>query len=152
MKFILIIIISLLFNFSALADLIKPNPDIGPEEVIEIQLEALKVNNLPYVDAGILQAWEFAHPQNRSFTGPLSNFTTMMKSDSYILILRHRKHNVIFVSKNGNTANYFVEIIDKIGNKYGFTWVVKKVQTVGKFKNCWMTTGVSRPILLAKSA
>lgn len=152
MQFIAITIISLLFNFSVLANLIKPNPRIKPEEVIKIQLEALKKNNSPYEDAGISQTWEFAHPQNRQYTGPLSNFTLMMKSDSYALMLEHTNHNIIFVSTNNNIANYFVELTDKIGNKFGFTWTVKKVLTDGDYKDCWMTSGVSSPLPLAKSA
>ena len=152
MKFILLIIISLFINFSAFADLIKPNSAIKSDEVIKIQLEALKNNNLPYKDAGIFQTWEFAHPQNRQYTGPLSNFTLMMKSDSYSLMLNHTDHNVIFVSKNDYTANYFVELTDKSGDKFGFTWTVKKVLNNDKFKDCWMTTGVSKPLPLAKSA
>ena len=152
MRFIPIIFISLLYNFSVLADLINPNPNIKPEEVIAIQLNALMNNDLPYIDAGISQTWEFAHPQNRQYTGPLSNFKQMMKSDSYILMLDHKDHNIIFVSKNENIANYFVEITDKIGSKFGFTWTVKKVLSNGDFKNCWMTSGVSRPLPLAKSA
>ena len=152
MRFISLIIISLFFNFTVLADLIKPNPNIKPDEVIMIQLEALKENNSPYKDAGISQTWEFAHPQNRQYTGPLSNFTLMMKSDSYSLMLNHINHNVIFVSKDDHTANYFVELTDKSGDKFGFTWTVKKVLNNGKFKDCWMTTGVSQPLPLDNSA
>ena len=152
MKFISLIIISLFINFNASADLIIPNPAIKSDEVIKIQLEALKDNNSPYKDAGISQTWEFAHPQNRQYTGPLSNFTLMMKSDSYSLMLNHIDHNVIFVSEDDNTANYFVELTDKSGDKFGFTWTVKKVLINGKFKDCWMTTGVSQPLPLAKSA
>ena len=152
MRFISLIIISLFFNFTVLADLIKPNPIIKPDEVITIQLEALKENNSPYKDTGISQTWEFAHPQNRQYTGPLSNFTLLMKSDTYSLMLNHINHNVIFVSKDDHTANYFVELTDKSGDKFGFTWTVKKVLIKGKFKDCWMTTGVSQPLPLAKSA
>ena len=89
MQILAITIISLLFNFSVFANLLKPDPRIKPDEVIKIQLEALKKNNSPYEDAGIIQTWEFAHPQNRQYTGPLSNFTQMMKSDSYILMINH---------------------------------------------------------------
>ena len=152
MRFISLIVFSLFFNFSVLADLIKPSPNIKPKEVIMIQLEALKENNLPYKDAGILQTWEFAHPQNRQYTGPLSNFILLMKSESYVFMLEHINHNIIFVTKNQNTANYFVELTDKIGNKFGFTWTVKKVLIEGNFKDCWMTSGVSNPLPLAKSA
>ena len=152
MKFIIVLFVSLLLNFSVNADLINANPNIKPDEVVLIQLKALMENNLPYQDAGIAQTWEFAHPQNRQYTGPLSNFTLMMKSDSYSIMLDHTSHNVIFVSNNNNTANFFVEITDKIGSKFGFTWTVKKVLDDGKFKDCWMTSGVSQPLPLAKSA
>ena len=56
------------------ADMIKPDPSISPKEVISIQLIALQNNDLPFNDAGIEQTWEFAHPDNRAFTGPLDNF------------------------------------------------------------------------------
>ena len=152
MKFILLIPILLLLNFSVFADLIKPNPNISPDEVVLIQLKALMKNNIPYENAGISQTWEFAHPLNRQYTGPLSNFIVMMTSNSYSLLLEHSYHNVIFVSKNEDTANYFVELTDKTGNKFGFTWTVKKVLSKGNFKDCWMTSSVSRPLPLAKSA
>ena len=151
MRFIQIIFILLLFNFSVLANLIKPNPIIKPEEVIKIQLEALMNNNIPYEDAGISQTWEFAHPQNRLYTGPLSNFSIMIKTYPYSLMIDHINHDIIFVSINNTTANFFVELTDKTGNKFGFTWTVKKVLIEGKFKDCWMTSGVSNPLSLAKS-
>tara|TARA_B110000014_G_C19696907_1_gene364977 strand:- start:11 stop:451 length:441 start_codon:yes stop_codon:yes gene_type:complete len=145
-------IFSLLFNLSAFADLIKPSPDIKPKQVIQIQLDALMGNDTPYSDFGIAQTWEFAHPDNRKFTGPLLNFTKMMKSKSYKLMLNHVSHNIILVSESITTANYFVELIDINGNKFGFTWIINKVLKNGKFKDCWMTTGVSKPLPLAKSA
>ena len=152
MRLIFILISTLLFNFSVLADLIKANPSIQPEEVVRIQLDALMNNNTPFADAGIAQTWEFAHPVNRQFTGPLSKFLLMMKSEPYSLMLEHKDHNIIFVSKDDDIANYFVELTDKIGNKFGFTWTVKKVLFKGSFKDCWMTSGVSRPMPLAKTA
>ena len=109
-------------------------------------------NNIPYEDAGISQTWEFAHPENRQYTGPLSNFTSMMKSDPYSSMLGHTKHSIILVSINNNSAKYLVELTDMIGNKFGFMWTVKKVLIEGEFKDCWMTSTVSSPIPLAKSA
>ena len=151
MKFILISLL-ILINTSVCAKLIKPKPTINPLTVITIQLEALKENNFPYEDFGIEQTWEFAHPQNRQYTGPLSNFKLMIKSNSYALMLNHADHNIIFVSMNKKTANYFIEITDDIGNKFGFTWIVTKVLRQGELLNCWMTLSVSNLIPLAKSA
>ena len=53
------------------ADLVKPNSNLKPFEVLMIQLNSLKNNNKPYKDAGIEQTWEFAHPNNKEITGPL---------------------------------------------------------------------------------
>ena len=152
MKLIQLIIFFMLINLSVAAELVTPNANIKPEEVVKIQLEALQNNNSPYQDFGISQTWEFAHPSNRKFTGPLSKFTKMMKSGTYSLILDHINHNIILVSANEDTVNFFVEITDKAGNKVGFKWIVKKVLTEGEFKDCWMTSGVSQPMPLAKSA
>ena len=38
-----------------------------------------------------------------------------------------------------------------MGNEFGFRWTVEKVTINGKFKDCWMTSGVSQPLPLAKS-
>ena len=64
------------------ADLIKPNANLKPLDVLMIQLNSLKNNNNPYKDAGIEQTWEFAHPINKEATGPLERFKQMIYSDS----------------------------------------------------------------------
>ena len=79
----------------AFAELLKPNPNLKPEEIILIQLSALKKNNYPYKNAGIDQTWEFSHPSNRIFIGPLEKFTTMMYTSPYSIILEHKEHNII---------------------------------------------------------
>ena len=133
------------------AELLKPSSNLQPEEIISIQLNALKDNNNPYLNSGIEQTWEFAHPSNRKFTGPLSNFKNMMYSSSYVIMLDHLKHNIILVSKQVNVSYFFIELTDKMGNEFGFRWTVEKVTINGKFKDCWMTSGVSQPLPLAKS-
>ena len=60
MKIFLKLIILFFFCINnAEADLIKPNINLKPLEVLEIQLNSLKNNNIPYEDAGIEQTWEF---------------------------------------------------------------------------------------------
>tara|TARA_Y100001960_G_C13962608_1_gene489003 strand:- start:11 stop:469 length:459 start_codon:yes stop_codon:yes gene_type:complete len=150
MKFFVSLTILIFLNYHAYADLIKPSPNISPEEVISIQLSALQNNNFPYIDAGIHQTWEFAHPDNRIFTGPLSNFISMMRSSTYIIMLDHIDHKIIPVKEKNNIKFYFVEIQDKKGDRYGFQWSVKKVLSDIIFKNCWMTSSVSPPYALPK--
>ena len=151
MRFILIIIIVFIYIIPLKAELLKPNPSIKPEEVISIQLLALQKNNVPFNNAGITQTWEFAHPSNRQYTGPLEKFILMMNSPSYIIMLEHQFHNIIPVSQEDDIAFFFIELTDKPGNKFGFQWTLQKVLTKGNYKNCWMTVGVSQPIPLAKS-
>ena len=151
MRFILITIIFFLYNIPLKAELLKPNPSIKPEEVISIQLLALQNNSVPFNNAGITQTWEFAHPSNRQYTGPLEKFILMMYSPSYIIMLEHQFHKIIPVSQEDDIAFFFIELTDKPGNKFGFQWTLQKVSTEGKYKNCWMTVGVSQPFPLAKS-
>ena len=150
MRLILIFLILLLSKIT-LAELIKPSPALLPENVVSIQLTALQKNNIPYKDAGIKQTWEFAHPDNRIFTGPLPRFVSMMHTPEYSIMLDHKDHNIIFVKDYDIQTFFFVELIDTNGVKVGFKWIVEKVLDEGEYKNCWMTSSVSQPMLLSKS-
>ena len=67
-------------------------------------------------------------------------------------MLNHQQHNIIPVENQMHESYFFIELVDENGNKFGFKWTVEKVLVEGEFKDCWMTTGVSQPMLLAKSA
>ena len=148
---LLLTLLILFISKITLAELIKPNPDFLPEEVVSIQLIALQKNNIPFKDSGIEQTWEFAHPYNRKFTGPLSKFISMMHTPSYSIMLDHKEHNIIFVKRYDIQIFFFVELIDNSGVYVGFKWIVEKVLDEGEFKNCWMTTSVSQPMQLSRS-
>ena len=134
------------------AKIIKPSNNIKPFEVVEIQLNGLKKNNKPSKDNGIIQTWEFAHPNNRMYTGPLDNFIRMIKNPSYSMMIDHLEHNIIPVQEQEKSSYYFVELTDSNGKKFGFEWTVEKVEQNGEFKDCWMTVGVSRPMPLSQAS
>ena len=94
-NFLRLLIICTIFilktNYS-LANIIKPNTAIEPLQVVKIQLRSLKNNDNPISDNGINQTWEFAHPNNKMFTGPLKKFKNMLKGDSYSMLLNHFAH------------------------------------------------------------
>ena len=152
MRFILTITFIILFSTSLLAELLKPTPEINPEEVVKIQLSSLMNNNEPYLNAGIEQTWEFAHPSNRAFTGPIQRFTQMMYAPSYAVMLDHKKHEIIEVKLDKNIAYFFIELTSIDGKMYGFRWTLEKVKEEGGFKDCWMTTAVSTPMPLSTSS
>ena len=152
LKKIILAIFFVGFVSSANAEMIKPDPSISAKDVISIQLKALQINNSPFEDAGIEQTWEFAHPNNRKFTGPLNNFIRMIKNPSYSMMIDHLEHNIIPVEEKETSSYFFVELIDVNGKKYGFEWTVEKVSENGDFKDCWMTVGVSTPMLLSQAS
>jgi len=152
MQIITTITFIILFSTSLLAELKKPTPDIKPEDVIKIQLSSLMKNNEPYLNAGIEQTWEFAHPSNRAFTGPIQRFTQMMYAPSYAVMLDHKKHDILEVKVDKNIAYFFIELTSIDGKIFGFRWTLQKVKEVGAFKDCWMTTSVSTPMPLSTSS
>ena len=146
----LIFITFFLSSFSY-ADLIKPNNGIEPYQVVKIQLRSLKKNDKPSKDNGIEQTWEFAHPNNKKNTGPLSNFKIMLKGASYEMLLNHLEHEVFEVQLTDNIASYEVTILDKSKKYYKFKWIVEKHIKEGPLKDCWLTVMVSAPQPLGSS-
>ena len=146
-----LIILLFLVSNTSYADLIKPNINLEPFDVLMIQLNSLKNNNSPYKDAGIEQTWEFAHPINKTFTGPLERFKQMIYSDSYKILISHEKNKTIALEKTPNKFIYKVYILSKEKKRYYYIWQIERVEIEGRFKNCWMTTGVSEPIYLGET-
>ena len=139
-------LIFLLFSNMLHAEIIKPNNGIEPYQVVKIQLRGLMENDKPQIDTGIEQTWEFAHPQNQKYTGPLENFKSMIKGDSYSMLIDHLDHEVIEVYKNEKVATFEVTVLDKDKKYYRFKWQVEKYRGVGPLNNCWLTTAVSQPV------
>ena len=151
-KFFLIIILLLsLFFKPSLAEIIKPSKEIDPEQVIKIQLSALMKNDNPYKDRGIIQTWEFAHPNNQKATGPIERFKNMLKTDSYSMLINHSNHEVLEVYMSSKIATFEVTVLDDEKKYYKFKWQVEKHDREGQLKDCWLTTAVSQPIPLGSS-
>jgi len=152
MKKNFLFIIFIFFNFSyAFGDLIKPNIEIEPKKVVKIQLSALMKNDNPYKDRGIIQTWEFAHPNNQKITGPLEKFKNMIKTDSYSMLINHSNHEILEVYMSSKIATFEVTVLDDEKKYYKFKWQVEKYDREGQLKNCWLTTAVSQPIPLGSS-
>ena len=140
-----------IFTNTSNADLIEPNSNLKPFDVLMIQLNSLKNNNNPYKDAGIEQTWEFAHPMNKAATGPLERFKKMIYSDSYKILISHENNKTIILKETPKKFVYKVYVLSKNKKKYYYIWQIEKVDGEGKLKDCWMTTGVSDPIYLGET-
>ena len=146
----LIIILLLSTSFDS-SETIKPSIEIRPAKVIKIQLQGLMKNDIPYADKGIEQTWEFAHPSNQRFTGPLSRFKEMIKGESYSMLLNHISHEIKEIYTDEKKAIYEVTILDSGKKYFKFRWEVERFLDKGPLKNCWLTTVVSQPIPLGSS-
>ena len=115
-----------------------PVPGLAPDEVIRIQIEALRHNDDG--DRGIEVAFRFASPGNKSNTGPLSRFISMIKGGSYALMLDFREANFEPVEIRDNRARQRVTLT---GSKQSVSyWFYLSRQTIEPFVDCWMTDAV----------
>ena len=127
--------------------LFEPDPSLPPERVIEIQLQSLQMNDVPTQDTGITQTWVFAHPDNKSVTGPLERFILMIKGPSFHMLLNHREHQVQPLALTEDYALFAVKITTANNHKVTYKWELSKVSS-GEFAGSWMTTSVSFPLLM----
>ena len=114
-------------------------------------LRGLKNNDQLYKDGGIEQTWEFAHPRNRKFTGPLTKFKSMIKGDDFSMLLNHKEHKVKEVFLSEDVATFEVIVLNSDKEYFKFKWQVEKFKKDGTLKNCWLTTAVSSPISIGSS-
>ena len=148
---VLVFFLAIMFIVTAKADLIKPKIDIKPNQVVKIQLSGLMNNDQPNTDDGIKQTWEFAHPSNKKYTGPLPKFINLLKSPSYKMLINHLDNEIIEVFKSSNQYGFEVTILGSDKKYYKFQWVVEKYNKEGPLKDCWLTTSVSNPTSLGSS-
>ena len=144
MKYLLILTLSLfVINNKALSNVL-PNDIFSAIEVVELQMTSLQTNS-KINNAGIYQCWLFAHPENKKYTGPFSNFKRMIADTSYKILLNSIKFKTQLISKSDKVIKYSV-VIDAFDNKrYQLDWVLEKAKLNKDCKNCWMTTVVTQP-------
>ena len=145
MKYLLILTLSLfVINNNKVLSNVLPNDIFSAIEVVELQMTSLQTNS-KINNAGIYQCWLFAHPENKKYTGPFSNFKRMIADTSYKILLNSIKFKTQLISKSDKVIKYSVDI-DAFDNKrYQLDWVLEKAKLNKDCKNCWMTTVVTQP-------
>lgn len=119
------------------ADLV-PVPTLSPDDVIRIQIEALRNNDES--DRGVEVAFRFASPSNKSNTGPLTRFAAMLKSGPYALMLGFQKADFEPVEVRDDRARQRVTLTD---NRQSLSfWFYLSRQSSEPFVDCWMTDAV----------
>ena len=121
----------------------EPSPHLTPEQVIAIQLNALKNNDRPSPDHGIGITFNFASPGNKASTGLLPRFIRMVKNPAYRPMLNHRSYSREAIETLGDIARQRVTIVDAGGRRIVYIFVLSK-QTEPPYEDCWMTDSVMR--------
>lgn len=126
------------------ASLRQPSPELSAEDVVRTQLKALQANDTPTPDAGIEQVWTFAHPVNKRMTGPLERFSSMLKAQTYAVLLNHRSHTLEIAQRDDNSVAFNVDVVGNSGAGFRYVWIVARAYG-GGLDGSWMTVSVSPP-------
>ena len=117
----------------------QPNPELSPEQVVKIQVQALQQNDSE--DRGIEITFRFASPANKQFTGPIGRFKRLVKNPAYRPMLNHKAAEYDPIDLAGETASQRVTIIDANGNATVYLFTLSK-QSGPPCEGCWMTDSV----------
>jgi hypothetical protein len=123
--------------------LFYPIPELSPDQVVKIQLKALRENDRLGEDSGIEGAYNFASPANREFTGPLERFARMVRNPLYSPMLNHKSARFEPVRIFGDQAEQRVTLIDANGQEAVYLFQLSR-QFDNGYMGCWMTDGVIR--------
>lgn len=115
-----------------------PRPELAPEQVVRIQLDALRHNDSQ--NRGIEVAFRFASPQNRLSTGPLARFVRMIQQGPYRLMLAYESAAYHPVEIVEDRARQRVTLIGS-GLAIDYDFYLSR-QAGGEWVGCWMTDAV----------
>ncbi len=121
----------------------EPDPSLSPRDVVSIQIEALKNNDIPYKDRGIEVTFNFASPTNKRMTGPIERFKAMVHSPVYGLMINHRDAKYENVRVEGGLARVDVILNSKEGEYLGYRFILSR-QHGNQYEGSWMTDSVIR--------
>lgn len=117
----------------------RPNEQLRPEEVVEIQLTALRTNGPD--NEGIERTFRFASPANRSATGPLERFASLFRTPAYRPMLNHVSSEVFSPVVDGGVALVPVTVSLPDGSEFDYMFVLSR-QSDAPYENMWMTDAV----------
>lgn len=118
-------------------ELPEPHPDLSPQDVIKIQLDALQFNDLLENDSGIRLAFDYASPDNRRVIGPLKRFIHLVKEQVYSPMLSFNHAELDRLLIDHGYARQRVHVVQQDATQaYLF---ILSLQTSGRYTGCWMT-------------
>ena len=121
----------------------EPDASLSPRDVVSIQIEALKNNDIPYENRGIEVTFNFASPANKRMTGPFESFKVMVRSPTYGPMINHRNATYENLKVKGDVAQVDVIMMSKDGENVGYRFILSR-QHGNQYEGSWMTDTVVR--------
>ncbi len=119
----------------------EPDPSLSPQDVVSIQIEALRNNDTPYEDRGIEVTFNFASPANKRMTGPLERFKVMVRNPTYGPMIDHRSAKYENFVVEDDSARVDVILTTKEGVYLGYRFFLSRQQG-NEYEGSWMTDAV----------
>lgn len=116
-----------------------PHPKLTPEEVVRLQVEAIRNNDAS--DSGIAIAYRFLAPEYRDETGTVLRFAAIVKTPTFGALLGFQKVEYGRVRVEEDRAQQIVLLEDRDGNLDMFLFELIKLRD-GPHQGCWMTNGI----------
>ncbi len=120
-----------------------PDPSLSPQDVVSIQIEALRNNDISYEDRGIEVTFNFASPANQRMTGPLERFKAMVHDPTYGPMINHRSAEYENLMVEGEIARIDVILKSQEGEYLGYRFNLSR-QRGNQYEGSWMTDAVVR--------
>ena len=121
----------------------EPHPSLSPLEVVDIQIEALRHNDVQYQNSGIEVTFNFASPANKRMTGPLERFKLMVNNPMYRPMIDHRGAEYENLAVDGDLARIDVILYSREGQYLGYRFMLTR-QHDNPYEGSWMTDAVVR--------
>jgi hypothetical protein len=119
----------------------KPDPSLSPQDVVSIQIEALRNNDTPYENRGIEVTFNFASPANKRMTGPIERFAAMVRNPIYAPMINHQTARYGKLMIEGDIASIDVILISEDAAYVGYRFTLSR-QHGNQYEGSWMTDAV----------
>lgn len=119
----------------------EPDPSLSPQDVVSIQMDALRNNDTPYENRGIEVTFNFASPANKRMTGPLERFTKMVRNPIYAPMINHQTARYGKLIIEGDIARIDVILVSEDGVYVGYRFTLSR-QHGNEYEGSWMTDAV----------
>lgn len=123
-------------SFSLDGAISHPSPELGVSQVLDVQLDALKMTG--NTRRGIAQMYAFASPKSREMMGSFDAFATLIHTHMTPLV-GHRSSRKLILEENEMRVQYQVTVVDVQGEERHYEWVLEKMPAPD-CQFCWRNT------------